>query len=637
MNEERFDDLTRALATNRLSRRQVLKSFAAGVLLAGPLGTLVQKAGVAQTLDCVATRCVRGAKRKYAECNDRCRKVAKRKRAECLEGCQASYSGNLANCGCVTVDTDTATGKVAYAPCADPCTPQTLSEQAHQDPHYSKLADFLTANGFAADEGPTSVVSQQDGQLVRSQLGGTFSHPTRTNESATLSYIVEVSGDTQAFAYVWDNQNENLLYLLAVDEAGFVQKVNLPEDSQQTSGPNAISMAAAGGSCNSEQMSECQSEARKDFYTCLAEIPPTPNPRRRLARRAVCALKLAEDLLDCSDPPTGCGPLSDFWCSNDVCCRLSETGCGGTSCCNACERCENGSCVAALCAGTGSTCCKGPWNHVCCSPCEYCQADLLGGVQCATNMDLKPCGEACCGSCQTCDDPTTGRCRNCNSCETCTGAGDCVPNPGAKPCGEACCGSCQVCDGGQCRNCNQCETCAASGNCVPKANVGVASASGLAAPLAAASTTPCNGQCCDVCQECSSTGCVPKQCPPCETCDPQSNACVPTQTCSGGKVLDTATCQCVCPEGWETCGASDVCCNSADCQQCQSTSGGWICIGCPDNTTCCNGGCFHLPNDQRNCGACGNNCLEKCTGGGGRCCDGVCVVTATTCDDARVC
>ena len=40
MNRERFDQLAKGLATNRLSRRQVLKSFAAGLLLAGPLATL---------------------------------------------------------------------------------------------------------------------------------------------------------------------------------------------------------------------------------------------------------------------------------------------------------------------------------------------------------------------------------------------------------------------------------------------------------------------------------------------------------------------------------------------------------------------------------------------------------------------
>jgi hypothetical protein len=48
MNQERFDDLTRALATGRLSRRQVLKSVAAGVLMAGPLGALWNSPATAQ-------------------------------------------------------------------------------------------------------------------------------------------------------------------------------------------------------------------------------------------------------------------------------------------------------------------------------------------------------------------------------------------------------------------------------------------------------------------------------------------------------------------------------------------------------------------------------------------------------------
>jgi hypothetical protein len=39
-DQERFDELAKGLATNRLSRRQVLKNFAAGMLLAGPLGAL---------------------------------------------------------------------------------------------------------------------------------------------------------------------------------------------------------------------------------------------------------------------------------------------------------------------------------------------------------------------------------------------------------------------------------------------------------------------------------------------------------------------------------------------------------------------------------------------------------------------
>jgi hypothetical protein len=39
VNKERFGQLVRGFVTNRLSRHQVLRRFAAGVLLAGPLGT----------------------------------------------------------------------------------------------------------------------------------------------------------------------------------------------------------------------------------------------------------------------------------------------------------------------------------------------------------------------------------------------------------------------------------------------------------------------------------------------------------------------------------------------------------------------------------------------------------------------
>lgn len=40
MNQERFDELTRTLATGKLSRRQVLKALGAGALLSGPLSAL---------------------------------------------------------------------------------------------------------------------------------------------------------------------------------------------------------------------------------------------------------------------------------------------------------------------------------------------------------------------------------------------------------------------------------------------------------------------------------------------------------------------------------------------------------------------------------------------------------------------
>jgi hypothetical protein len=41
MNQDRFDDIARAVAANRLSRLQALRAIAAGVVLAGPLGALL--------------------------------------------------------------------------------------------------------------------------------------------------------------------------------------------------------------------------------------------------------------------------------------------------------------------------------------------------------------------------------------------------------------------------------------------------------------------------------------------------------------------------------------------------------------------------------------------------------------------
>jgi hypothetical protein len=293
--------------------------------------------------------------------------------------------------------------------------------------------------------------------------------------------------------------------------------------------------------------------------------------------------------LCCSEGEVGCG---------GTCCPSGQSCCNGT-CCSSGQECCNGSCKDTKgndpqnCGGCGSVCpsgecesgvCTDPGCDPPCGQCERCEAvtDPEGGTnfECVPIPEAQPCGEACCGSCQKCVD---GQCRNCNpACETCEG-GVCTPIPGAVPCGDGCCaGSCVTCDGGQCRSCDD---------------------------------NPPN------CETCQGGSCVQKQCP-------------------GNKVLDPSgqTCNCVCPEGWETCGPSDVCCDNANCQWCQSTSGGYMCKGCPANTTCCDGNCHHLPSDQLHCGGCGSNCFEECGSQSAvRCCDGICVITATTCAEGRVC
>jgi hypothetical protein len=68
---ERFDELAKGLATNRLSRGRVIKSFVAGVLLAGPLGALWNSpASAQQSGTCsVASRC---PKKEYCSADQGC-------------------------------------------------------------------------------------------------------------------------------------------------------------------------------------------------------------------------------------------------------------------------------------------------------------------------------------------------------------------------------------------------------------------------------------------------------------------------------------------------------------------------------------------------------------------------------------
>lgn len=148
------------------------------------------------------------------------------------------------------------------------------------------------------------------------------------------------------------------------------------------------------------------------------------------------------------------------FCSNNVCCGISETGCGGT-CCTSEQECVDGKCVC---------------DPRLCNQCETC--DFPSG-RCVAISNPKPCGNYdCCGSCEICD---YDQCRPCNLCETCDSNGNCV----AKTCDnsrcEICdpttgqctstCGSNQICCSEQCvdidsNNCGTCgKQCAANEFC----------------------------------------------------------------------------------------------------------------------------------------------------------------------------
>src|SRR5215211_6195929 len=105
VGQERFDELAKGLATNQLSRGQVLKSFVAGALLATPLGALWNRAASAQEAGCVAPECTESAQQAYASCKRRCKRLNNpEKRKKCLKKCRASFAEQNLSCGCVTVD-----------------------------------------------------------------------------------------------------------------------------------------------------------------------------------------------------------------------------------------------------------------------------------------------------------------------------------------------------------------------------------------------------------------------------------------------------------------------------------------------------------------------------------------------------
>jgi hypothetical protein len=104
MHQERFDELAKAIATNRLSRRQVLKSMVAGLLFAGPLGALLPSPALALATECTAesvASCVESARQAFSKCGRRCRRrFSGRAEKKCLRTCEASLTTSTQNCQC---------------------------------------------------------------------------------------------------------------------------------------------------------------------------------------------------------------------------------------------------------------------------------------------------------------------------------------------------------------------------------------------------------------------------------------------------------------------------------------------------------------------------------------------------------
>jgi hypothetical protein len=403
--QQHFDELARRLATNRLSRLQVLKSVVAGLLLAGPLGTLWSRGATAQTAGCVESTCTESAEQAHAACRRSCKRLSSsRKRKKCLKSCNRTYSNALLDCGCLIVNTNTTTNSQTFSVCEEPCTPQTLNDQANQNFYYSKLTEYLVNDGFTVDGSPTATVSEENGTMVHSLLSSTYSNPTRTNEIAVLYFDVQATGETAAAGVVWDKQQETLLYLLAVvDDGGQVMEVVPSAHTPQTSVSRAVSSASTPRTCNSQALLDCREEAATETAIVLATQCSLPCKAGVVTGGLTCALCIsgalalyALKLRSCADK-FGCGAFSSLFCKNNICCGLTETSCGAT-CCPSGQSCCNGTCCPI-----GSVCCDG----TCCPSGQSC----CGGVCVDTssnNVNCGSCGRGCksgevCmnGSCQS--------------------------------------------------------------------------------------------------------------------------------------------------------------------------------------------------------------------------------------------
>jgi hypothetical protein len=140
--QERFDELAKGLATNRLSRGRVIKSFAVGLLLTGPLGALWgREASAQQPGTCsVASRC---PNKEYCSADKSCICVQSAEgdiRCGEIPSCAAKLCQSSADCAdlgegyfCDTPNTGCCTDPPAeqtrcIAPCEapPPCPPERV-------------------------------------------------------------------------------------------------------------------------------------------------------------------------------------------------------------------------------------------------------------------------------------------------------------------------------------------------------------------------------------------------------------------------------------------------------------------------------------------------------------------------------
>ena len=495
MNQERFDELAKGLATNQLSRRQVIKSFVAGVLLAGPLGAIWAKPAS-------AARCP--------------------------------------TCGtCTEVSINTASNTVKRAKCtgAIECTAKSLCQMANQSARYRKLERYLINKGFKAAAAPQAMVLREDGRLVRKIFGTSYTNSAR-GQNATFTYAKEASGQTKAWAIV--AEGNVVKYALAFDRNGQIIKGLAPKGRPQTAAPasGAARTFSSAPQTTSTSDAPVVEYAATGFDTqqckleCAVGCGIVGTVACTIANALICApttIASPAVLAACAwSFRITCGLVAGTecrkYCNKECQCPYGKPPCGNT-CLQPCQDCLNHEVVEKKCGTSACATCEPTTNR-----CEERASKLCNGVCC-------PEGETCCnGSCTNTnwDEDNCGSCGNtCKSGQTCKqgkcenrkcGGSGGVSCPPDQPdcCNDQCvntssdpsnCGAC----GNRCKPGQTCK----QGKCVKKTKCG-----GSGGVKCSPGQDCCNGQCVN-------TQTDPKNCGAC------GKKCATGQACKQGKCVNT--------------------------------------------------------------------------------------------------
>ncbi len=439
MNEGRFDELAKGLATNRFSRGQVLKGFAAALL------------------GSVAGGLLGGTREAEAK---------KKKRVLRCPSCGT----------CTQLDTFSDGRPGTAGDCQDSCVAKTLCAQANKDASVKKLANYLKNEGFTLSAEPQAFVLQQDGTPIGSVLEASYTSSSDSDQTATLSFVQDKVGGqkNEALAYLYENEelahvlvvgvNSSLVHKEPVPDTQGTASLSLANSGDESASDTATSNSTADTGVTAAGSSTCSSICSE---VCKQSVGTVCKPAgtyicagfAEAGPGAVAACVAAVKFICKQGAKTGCSDLCEgaCQCSPLVACA-GATGFRG--CCASCQDCPNGECINTCPSenelGQATACCTSSAGSICATLCPF-------GQHWDDNTCNCVCDEGDCGPERCC----RGKC--CPPGETCV-KGECKKPP-CKPRGAGCSSGDECCSKacfGGCINCQSnadCDTVSARECC----------------------------------------------------------------------------------------------------------------------------------------------------------------------------